>query len=428
MRAVDGADLVSIRIDEKLVGFTPNTSEYSCIFRVHTQLRNVNEKAYEPELLAIGPYHRGKVDLRQMEEHKLRYLQLLLQRRNESSVERYIKAMRELEGRARRFYAETISLTTDEFVEMLLLDGCFIIELFRKFKKTDPIHDECDPIFRLDWMFYSLTRDLMLFENQIPSFVLTKLFEMTEVPNEQDHLINLAMFYLEGSLFSFGGRISKSSYELRNSRHLLALLHKSVTPPYVEISTGKNVVEWNSIPSATELQEAGVKFKKLETGGFLEIKFNINGVMEIPPLKIGDVTESMFRNLVAYEQYSPSNNPKYFTEYMNFMDYLINSPKDVELLRRRGIIENWLGDDEAVSTMFNKLNHCVVVSNFRYAQIFRDVNKYCRRRQNVWIAKLRHNYFNSPWALISFLAAAFLLILALTQSIFTVLAYFVPRK
>jgi hypothetical protein len=132
MRPVDGVDLVPIHIDEKLVGLAPNDPEYSCIFRMHNQLRKINEKAYEPQLLAIGPYLRGKDDLMLMEEHKLRYLQLILQRGNESSMERYIKAMRELEGRAREFYAEPISLTTDEFVEILLLDGCFIIELFRK--------------------------------------------------------------------------------------------------------------------------------------------------------------------------------------------------------------------------------------------------------------------------------------------------------
>ena len=55
MKAVDGVDLVSISIDEKLVGLTPNTLE-SCIFRVHNQFCKVNEKACEPELLAIGPY------------------------------------------------------------------------------------------------------------------------------------------------------------------------------------------------------------------------------------------------------------------------------------------------------------------------------------------------------------------------------------
>jgi hypothetical protein len=58
------------------------------------------------------------------------------------------------------------------------------------------------------------------------------------------------------------------------------------------------------------------------------------------------------------------------------MDYLINSPKDVELLRQRGIIYHGLGDDEVVSTMFNKLGENVTLSNFCYAQILRDLNNH----------------------------------------------------
>jgi hypothetical protein len=69
MRRVDGIDLVS----EKLVGMTPNAPE-CCIFKVHTLLRNVNQKAYDTQLLPIGPYHRGKDGLRLMKDHKLRYL------------------------------------------------------------------------------------------------------------------------------------------------------------------------------------------------------------------------------------------------------------------------------------------------------------------------------------------------------------------
>ena len=175
MMPVNEFDLLSQRIDGKLTGLTPNAPT-CCIFRVYTELRNVNKKAYEPQLLAIGPYHRGKDDLKQMDDHKLRYLKLLLQRRRENSVERYIDAMRELEESARKCYAEPISLTTNEFVEMLLLDGCFIIELFRRLVMMD-LRDEHDPIFQFDWMFNSLNRDLLLFENQLPFFVLTKLFE-----------------------------------------------------------------------------------------------------------------------------------------------------------------------------------------------------------------------------------------------------------
>jgi hypothetical protein len=440
MMPVNAFDLLTQRIDGKLVGLTPNTPK-RCIFRVYTELRNVNKKAYEPQLLAIGPYHRGKDDLKQMEEHKLWYLKLLLQRRSESSVKRYIDAMGELEESARKCYAEPISLNSNEFIEMLLLDGCFIIELFRRVVKMD-LRDKCDPIFQLCWMWNKLLRDLLLFENQLPLFVLTKLIEMTTVPHQPSNLIYIFMLSSRRLILPCGGQTELSDAELQNIGHVLAwshndqrighflaLAHTSATPR--ENGIGGNVVgaeKWDSIPSATELQEAGVKFKKLETGGFLDIKFN-NGVMEIPLLKIVDSTESMLRNMIAYEQYNQNNNPKYFTEYMNFMDNLINSPKDVELLRLRGIIVHWLGDDEAVSTMFNKLGENVIlVSNLCFAQIFRDVNKHCHRRRNVRMAKLRRNYFNSPWALISFLAATFLLILAIVQTIMSFVSYFVPKK
>jgi len=67
-----------VQIDEKLRGLPSNHSTCS-IFKVPSRLRHVNERAFEPEILSIGPYHRGKDNLKMMEEHKKRYLQELLQ-------------------------------------------------------------------------------------------------------------------------------------------------------------------------------------------------------------------------------------------------------------------------------------------------------------------------------------------------------------
>ncbi|KAG6731325.1 hypothetical protein I3843_01G117000 [Carya illinoinensis] len=190
-------DALSTRIraiDRKLDDLTPINAEEHCIFKVHEQLLKVNEKAYKPVLLAIGPYNdHKKVGRGLMEEHKLRYLKQMLKRKNESSVEAYISALTELEETARNCYAERIRLTTHEFVEMMLLDGCFIIELFRKWEKPNIRDDPHDPIFQLDWMLPKIARDLLLFENQLPFFVLTRLFLMIEssqtpLPNQSEHL------------------------------------------------------------------------------------------------------------------------------------------------------------------------------------------------------------------------------------------------
>lgn len=62
-------------------------------------------------------------------------------------------------------------LSTDEFVEMLLLDGCFIIELFRIMGNIVEVED-CDPLISLSWVYSFFLRDLVRLENQIPFFIL----------------------------------------------------------------------------------------------------------------------------------------------------------------------------------------------------------------------------------------------------------------
>ncbi|KAG2726621.1 hypothetical protein I3760_01G122300 [Carya illinoinensis] len=395
---------LSNRIDRKLAGLTP-ISPKCCIFKLHRHLRNVNNKAYEPLLLAIGPYNHGKDGLGLMEEHKLRYLQQMLRRRSEKSVDRYIMALRELEERARKCYAECIRQTKDDFVEMMLLDGCFIIELFGKWGMQHLIlRDECDPIFQLDWMHNGIVRDLLLFENQLPFFILTKLFEMISGSSGGDimiRLVRLALHFLsrripfqqtinspsnDAMVLEMEDKYEKSVKHILEKRsdqltHLLALMHSGISfsvldmdkhhaivPPqeagvkfkklsetfkhlsglihkaanlvdFTKLSKDAENGDWTLIHSATELHEAGVKFKKAERGNIFGIKFNDNGVLEVSPLTIEDKTETYLRNLIAYEQYSQDKDSHYATDYMCFLDDLINSPKDVEFLRRRGIIE-----------------------------------------------------------------------------------------
>ncbi|KAH7835628.1 hypothetical protein Vadar_028101 [Vaccinium darrowii] len=145
-------------------------------------------------------------------------------------------------------------------------------------------------------------------------------------------------------------------------------------------------------------------------GTLFDIKYQngvLRGVLQIPPLKIEDWTESFFRNLIAYEQYCPDKQLCYITDYLTFMNSLVDSPKDVALLSRRGIIDNWIGDDEVVSKMFNTIGDAITQrsNQFHYVDIFSKVNTRCEKRCSRWMAKLNRNYLNSPWAFISVLAA-----------------------
>lgn len=214
-------DSVTISITAKFAHLSSSPSE-CCIFKVNNQLRRINDKAYEPEIVAVGPYHRGKDNLRAMEEHKLRYLQFRLRQKNQT-LETYVTAMRPLEGKARACYAESISLTADELVEMMILDGFFIIELFRKFEMLY-LREKNDPIFRMDWMVNSLQRDLMLFENQLPFFVLCELFDMIEVPNQHKRFIYLALRFFRDLLPGPGYRECSDGDQRDKISHLLGLV------------------------------------------------------------------------------------------------------------------------------------------------------------------------------------------------------------
>ncbi|XVF65082.1 hypothetical protein PTKIN_Ptkin09bG0218200 [Pterospermum kingtungense] len=177
------------------------------------------------------------------------------------------------------------------------------------------------------------------------------------------------------------------SLRFEEIKHLLDFMyHCCCHPSKSEVDRRKNQAgKFNLIRWATELQEAGIKFKLL----FLE-----------------------------------NRALKHVTDYIVLMHNLINSPKDVEILCQNEIIDNSLGDDEAVTTMINGLGVFMLYSpEFYYSDVRNKINRHCSRRWNRWMANLKHNYFNTPWALLSVLAAALLLLLTLLQTVFSILSY-----
>ncbi|KAK2631112.1 hypothetical protein EUGRSUZ_L03390 [Eucalyptus grandis] len=417
---------VSIHIGNMLRS-VPATSPEHSIFRVLHQLRQVNEKAYEPVILAIGPYHHGNDKFKFMEEQKLRYLQQLLKRRKEESVDRYMPTLRELEQQARNCYEETIDLSQEKFLAMMLIDGCFIIELLRKYILNKSIDEDdsdrlrhcrsCyldDPLGESDWLQYHLRRDLLLLENQLPLFVLSKLYDLTRGPDEHHEFNVVAIEY-----FEFEGEGPDRNWARGNWEHILHLYHAWCTNG---LPREPSLPCTPVMPSAIELGESGVRFRAAEGCHLGDIKFE-NGTLEIPVLMVQDNTESKYRNLIAYEQHPQSRVINYFTDYVIFIDCLINSSKDVKVLRSAGIIENWLGDDEVLAQMFNKMCDNIVSYGSCYSEIFENLNAHCKKRRNVWMATLRREYFHSPWAFLSVVAAIMLLLLTAAQTLYSVLSY-----
>ncbi|KAH0781626.1 hypothetical protein KY290_001224 [Solanum tuberosum] len=232
-------------------------------------------------------------------------------------------------------------------------------------KCYDDIEDleQEDEVFNFGgYICHQIFRDLMLLENQLPFFVLNHLHHMTKQDDELQ---------------------------------LLLLANNSVEKPKYDITRQK------AMPNATELSEAGVSFVKVgycykennggDTTSLFDITFE-NGLMKIPYFEVFGYTKTFLRNLIAYEQQSSD----------------------------KGIIENWMGEDKEVASLFNKIGSGVgVYSNFYDSEEFKKAVEHCEKPWNKMKANLLHNYFSSPWVGASTVATIILLILTTMQTILT---------
>ncbi|CAL5420591.1 unnamed protein product [Camellia sinensis] len=426
--------------------------EPPCIFRVHEELRNVNINAYTPRLVSIGPYHRSQPKLLAMEKHKKRYLKLVLLRTNRTP-EYYLDSMKRLEERARKCYADPIDddlKNSDEFVKMMLYDACFIVEFLVRVLQSDNVeyprqqgqqsqdvgHDY-DPIVNTTWMRAQICCDLMRLENQLPFFVIFEFFSLvtwTQNPSTSI-LMELATYPFDGIIpkeFDFS-EINFEDTSVSESKNFLDLLHNVYRPSSSSREKSNECQNKNQrpcfkMPSVIELQDAGIKFETVEDDDdehnlrMFDIRFE-HGHFKIPKFKVDDFTETFFRNIIAYEQHSSDDEPQYFTDYTYFMDLLINSKEDVKQLPSQHVLDNYLGDDEEVALMFNKLGHGRMIAyQFYYDKMCSDVNAYYQRPWNRTKASLRRDYFKNIWVTVATIAAAFLLLLTITQTVIALIS------
>ncbi|XP_031285143.1 UPF0481 protein At3g47200-like [Pistacia vera] len=111
-------------------------SSNCCIYRVPQRLRQENEKAYAPQVVSIGPLHHGKQHLKSMEKEKQRYLKEFLERTG-AKLDDLLNLITEKEQQLRSCYAEEIEFDHEEFVEMILVDATFIIEVLLRSQFRD---------------------------------------------------------------------------------------------------------------------------------------------------------------------------------------------------------------------------------------------------------------------------------------------------
>ncbi|KAH7860183.1 hypothetical protein Vadar_010275 [Vaccinium darrowii] len=401
-----------------------------CIYKVPASVTDLNKKAYKPQYVSFGPYHHGEAHLTLMEEHKLRALLHFL-KRSQKPLESYVDSLAEVTQSLKDSYASLDPVwkrDTDRFLYLMILDGCFMIEVMRT--STEMLNDYArnDPIFSDHGKFHIvpyIKRDMLMLENQLPMLLLTTLLAVESEQTKQDEeFVNklVLKFCWPNLWFPPDSRMGKCV-------HLLDLYRKSLLwedPRKKESS--KQQIPWNGkchegggqiIRSAVELYEAGIRFKKSKSRSLIDISFE-DGVLRLPHIVVDDTTESMFLNLIAFERFHVGAGNE-VTSYIFFMDNIIDSPMDVNHLHVRGIIQNAMGSDKAVAKLFNSISKDVTLDpDSSLDVVYESVNKYCKKRYHKWRANLCHTYFRNPWAMLSVIAAVFLFALTTLQTFYTI--------
>ena len=139
---------------------------------------------------------------------------------------------------------------------------------------------------------------------------------------------------------------------------------------------------------------------------------------------VDDSTGPKFFKLIAYEMCPDFDNDFGITSYMSFLDSLIDVPKDVIDLRKAAILHNLLGNDEEVALVFNEIGTDLVPNPVIYRKVRVQIQNYFEMKSMTWISQVIHTHFDSPWTVIAFLAAFFVLGLSVVQTVYSILAYY----
>ncbi|KAL1190922.1 hypothetical protein V5N11_025662 [Cardamine amara subsp. amara] len=404
----------------------PKNPEHCCIYRVPNSIRRVNPEAYTPQLLILGPLHhslksealksRGDITNTKsmgylnMEEHKKIYLAHFAQRvEGEKTIDGFRRIVEEDEEIIRASYSESTEwIESPKFVEMILHDSVFVLEFILRSSCEGSENTLGDPLMDEPCLQNTVLEDLILLENQLPYFILKKLFD----PIVPTLLPNKTFRELVITHFEFQGKIKNNS-KFKHFTDLVRLVRVETLPTLAQ--RNKPIDMYN----ADKLHSGGVKFEAVEEEFSLNVRFD-NGCLKMPCLRVDDHVEVTLRNVMALEQcHYPFT--AHVCNYVIFLDHLIDTDKDVDLLVEKGIIKNWIGKQSSVAEMVNKLGLGIMEVGSYYSEIAVKVTAHYSNPINRSRAVLKRVYFGNLWTGTATIAATFLLLMTLIQTVASII-------
>ncbi|KAI3510978.1 hypothetical protein L1887_18119 [Cichorium endivia] len=423
------------------------------IFQIPKPLKDEKLEAYVPQRIGIGPNHHFQPELYQkMEQNKLTAVKrVLMPYQVQIFEDQVVENVKEIIPIICACYDLQLDADDNTLSWLFTIDALFLIDQLGLYS---------DHLLAID------AKDLIMLENQIPLIVLKKIQTALSGGNaeaQEDYMetrfelfckshspfnlseekidfsrVNHLLDYMYHSIMNNETSISTEVYftkpgsgpsEKQDEPELLEMLVQlleqiPVAKPFIPIIESfkksflesiekRATAEEIKVPSVSELRDiAGVEFHlSPSNNGIRNIKFEQEKerCCYLPVITLNIDSEVILRNLVAYEQLLAKNSfttgyGLELTEYVDFMCGIIDSAKDVRLLREEKIIVGDLRDEEIVK-LFNGMGRSQgtmsVVSELR--KTVYKLNKVYESMPRVWVQRTAEKEFRLLAKIITFL-------------------------
>ncbi|KAI3775407.1 hypothetical protein L1987_49983 [Smallanthus sonchifolius] len=427
------------------------------IFEIPKTLKREKVEAYVPRRVGLGPNHHFQPELyHKMEQKKLTAVKRVLKPHQIIDFEQEIvEKVEEIVPLVRACYDLYHDAHDNMLAWLFAIDGMFLIDQLSAYSSPD---------------FAMEANDLIMLENQIPLIALKEIQKaiLGQDGHVQEHCLESKFRFFCKSHSSFA--LSKESIDFDGVNHLLDYMYNSIvknetfiprkvhfTDPgsdpsesekdaklelleavtkfagvvpgaqpfgqiiefvkqkFPEITDEKKIADEIKVPSVSELRKtAGVEFRlSPENEGIRNIKF-VQGKVKycyLPMIALNTDSEVVLRNLVAYEKLMAKKSfmggyGLELTEYVDFMCGIIDTAKDVKLLREQKIIQGDVSDEEIVK-LFNGIGKSRLKMSVEteLRKTVAQLNMIYESTPRVWFRRMIEKQFRAWARFITFLVS-----------------------
>ncbi|KAI8565686.1 hypothetical protein RHMOL_Rhmol03G0280100 [Rhododendron molle] len=219
------------------------------IFRVPATLSVSRPSAYTPQVIGLGPYHRFRLEISDMERYKLGAASRLQRDFKSLEFKQLVSGLSRLEYKVRACYHKYLDIEGETLAWIMAIDGLFLLEFLRCYNSSASITTAhlVDSIGR-KLAHEAVLGDILMLENQIPIFVLREILSM-----QCSSQLEVAEELFPKTLKDFCKALSpvKTREDLILSQvsehaHLLDLLYHLIVPELVGPVVGPCNIYWES--------------------------------------------------------------------------------------------------------------------------------------------------------------------------------------